>query len=101
MPSASGVVSGNKVVASAGTQERLVAQPAACSWIVITAAPANAGNITIGASDVDATADAEAGITLDAGQSTPVLPVNNASLLWVDATNSGDEVGYIYGTVAG
>lgn len=94
---ASAIGNGNKVVAAAGTQEALVASSTPALWVVITAAPANAGNITVGASDVDATGDAEAGLTLDAVQSTPLLPVTDLKDLWVDATDNGDEVGFIYG----
>jgi hypothetical protein len=68
-----------------------------CVWLAITAAPANAGNIVVGDANVDATADAENGISLAAGD-TFVLPVNDVSMVWIDATTSGDEVGFLYGT---
>lgn len=96
---ASSLLGGNKVVTAAGTQERLVASSTPCAWVVITAAPANTGKITIGDSSVDATADAENGVTLEAGASFTV-PINDATNVWLDATVSGDEVGYLIGKVS-
>ena len=98
MTIASSIVSGNRVVTTAGTQVQLVLSTTVTSeWVVITAAPANTGRITVGDANVDATADAEAGITLGPGDSVS-LPVRNLSSVWIDSTVSGDEVGYLYGT---
>lgn len=87
---------GNKAVATAGTAEALVSASTPCAWVVITAAPANTGNITVGDSNVVAAADAEAGVTLAAGDSL-TLPVLDLSIVFIDATVSGDEVGFLYG----
>ena len=87
---------GNTVVTTAGTRVQLTTTATPCSWVVITAAPANAGKITVGGSTVVATADAEVGVTLSAGDSFTV-PINDVSKVYIDATNSGDEVGYLYG----
>lgn len=90
---------GNTVVTTAGTQVQLTATRTPCAWVIVTAAPANGGNITVGGPDVDATADAESGVTLDALQSV-TIPVADLSEVWVDTTNSGDEVGYVYGVLS-
>lgn len=95
---ASSIESGNFVVDTAGTQERLTADSTPCVWVKVTAAPANTGGIVVGDADVDATADAENGITVAKGE-TETFHVMDASLLWVDAPNSGDEFGYVIGKV--
>lgn len=95
---ATSIVSGNFVVDTAGTQERLTATPTPCVWVKITAAPANTGGIVVGDSNVDGTADAENGITV-AKNTTETFYISDASLLWVDAPNSGDEFGYLIGKV--
>jgi hypothetical protein len=93
------LVGGNKVVTTAGTQVQLVTTSTPCAWVIISAAPANAENIVVGDANVDATADAEAGISLDAGQNIR-LDVNDASMIWLDASASGEEVGYLIGAVS-
>ena len=95
---ATGVTGGNFVVTTAGTQLQLTATPTPCVWVKITAAPANTGGIVVGDADVDGTADAESGITVAKG-TTETFHVSDASLLWVDAPNSGDEFGYLIGNV--
>lgn len=90
---------GNTVVTAAGTPVQLTSTSTPCAWVKITAAPNNGGNITVGDEDnVDATSDAEAGVTLDAGV-TETFYVQNANVLWLDTTNSGDEVGYLIGKI--
>lgn len=96
--SAAAIVSGNFVVDTAGTQEQLTATSTPCVWVKVTAAPANTGGIVVGDSNVDGTADAENGITVAKG-TTETFFVRDASLLWVDAPNSGDEFGYLIGKV--
>jgi hypothetical protein len=91
------IVGGNKAVATAGTQVQLTSAVTPCLWVGITAAPANSGSVTVGDANVDATADAENGLSLAAGD-TVVLPVNDVSMIWIDAATSGDEVGFLYGT---
>ena len=96
---ASSIAGGNTVVTTAGTRVVLSSTNANVAWVIITAAPANTGKITVGGSDVVATADAEVGITLSAGDSL-TLPINNLGSIWLDSTVSGDEVGYLYGKVS-
>lgn len=91
--------SGNKVVTTAGTPVQLTSTVTPIVWVIITAAPANGGKITVGDSSVVATADAERGVTLSAGDSV-MLPIIDLSLVYLDTTNSGDEVGYLYGYMA-
>lgn len=95
---ASKIVSGNFVVTTAGTQQRLTATSTPCVWVKITAAPANTAGIVVGDADIDATADAETGITIAKG-TTETFHISDANLLWVDAPNSGDEFGYLIGKV--
>lgn len=96
--SAASVVGGNKVVTTAGTQVQLVSTSTPCVWVMITAAPANTGGIVVGDSNVDGTADAEAGISVEKAK-TETFYVKDASVLWIDAPNSGDECGYLIGKV--
>ncbi len=93
------VLAGNRVVTTAGTQVQLVTTPTPCVWVKITAAPANTAGITVGdATNVDPTADAEAGVTI-AKATTETFFVKDASELWIDAVTSGDECGYLIGKV--
>lgn len=90
----------NKAVASAGTQEQITSTSTPIAWVVITAAPGNSGSIAVGGANADATADAELGVSLAAGDSI-ALPINDLSAVWIDATTSGDEVSGLYGRVSG
>ncbi len=96
--SAASIVSGNFVVTTAGTQQQLSATSIPCVWVMITAAPANTAGIVVGDANVDGTADAENGITVPKA-TTETFFVRDASLLWVDAPNSGDEFGYLIGKI--
>lgn len=96
--SAASVVGGNKVVTTADTQVQLVSASTPCVWVKITAAPANTGGIVVGDANVSGAADAETGITVAKG-TTETFFVKDASVLWLDAPNSGDECGYLIGKV--
>ena len=87
------IVSGIKNVATAGTQVQLATNPTPCSWVVITPDPGNAGNVYIGDADVSSTT----GVVLAATAAPLTLAVNDASLVWVDAANSDENVSFIYG----
>lgn len=96
--SAESVLGGNTVVTSAGTQVQLITTSTPCVWVKVTAAPANTAGIVVGDANVDATADAETGITVAKG-ATETFYVKDASKLWIDAPNSGDECGYLIGRI--
>lgn len=90
------LLTGNTAVASAGTRVQLTTTKTPCAWVVVTAAPANAGNIVVGDVNVVATSDAERGVTLDGGDSI-TIPIADVSSVYIDADTSGDEVGYLAG----
>jgi hypothetical protein len=89
---------GSKDVTAAATAEQLTTAAIAVSWVILTARPANTGKIAYGNASVVATADAEVGAVLGAGDSV-TLPVSELSLVWIDASASGDGVSYTYGQV--
>ena len=96
--SAAKVVGSNVVVTTAGTQVQITATPTPCVWVKVTAAPANTAGIVVGDSSVDATGDAETGITIAKG-TTETFFVKDASELWIDAPTSGDECAVLIGKV--
>lgn len=93
----SGGVENRKTVAVPGTPERVSNTDNPCSWVVLSAESDNAGVIAWGFSNaVRATPGGQVGGLLSAGQSVSV-PVNMASLLWIDAAVAGDGVSFVIG----
>lgn len=87
------ITSGRKTVSSAGTAETLVATSTPCNEVIITAESDNTGTIAVGGADVVATSGSEKGSILASGESM-VLTVNDAQLVYLDASVSGDGVAY-------
>lgn len=83
---------GLKLIASAGTDERL-ADYTEVKWVMLQALPSNTGAIAIGGPGVDA---ASTGVTLEASDSL-TLPLDNLTDIYLDATVNGDGVRYTYG----
>ncbi len=88
------VNSNRKVVAVAGTAERLASDVEATEAI-ITAELDNTGLIAVGGSNVVAALATRIGSPLDAGDSV-VIPCKNLKDIWLDSTVSGDGVTYTY-----
>lgn len=68
-----------------------------CRLAIITAMIGNAGNVYIGGAGVtipEGTADATAGLVLDAGMSV-TLPIRNLNLLYLISDNAGDDLTYL------
>lgn len=87
---------GRKVVAAAGTAERLVAANTPCRRVTIQALPTNTGYIAIGDSTVVAnTAGSVRGLSLSASNSV-TLHVEDLYQLFVDAEVSAEGVSFIY-----
>lgn len=85
-------VEGGKSVAVAGTPVQLAA--AKCNSIILTARKGNTGSIAYGYDNtVRATAGSEVGAILTPGSSV-VLPVVDASQVWIDASVNGEGIGY-------
>ena len=87
---------GVKTVATAGTDEALVASSTPAVWVTIQAQTDNTGGIAVGASAVDATVATGTGVYLAAGESV-TLPVDNLADVYIDSTVNGDGVRYTYG----
>ncbi len=89
------ITDGRKVVAAAGTAERLVARGAAgsspISAVIITAETDNTGIIAVGASTVVATVLTRRGIPLAPGESVTISCKDLADI-YIDATVTGDGV---------
>lgn len=83
------VADGRKVVTTAGTRVQFTALE--CRSVAVTAELANTGVIVIGGPTVVAAAGTRTGTPLSAGD-TAILSVMNMSLLWLDATVSGEGV---------
>lgn len=92
------VFSARKVVAAAGTAERLAAiAGTSCARIDITAELDNTGVVCVGGSGVVAALATRTGTPLEAGDSV-TLHVRDLYYVLVDATVSGDGVTYNYFT---
>jgi hypothetical protein len=92
-----GIVSGRKVVVTAGTRERLVASSTPCKKVDIVAEVDNTGTIVVGGSGCIATLATREGIPLSAGQPYS-LEIDDANDIYLDSTVSGDGVTFVYYT---
>lgn len=87
---------GNKVVAAAATPVQLIATRTICASVIVSARPGNTGKIAVGFSNaVRATAGAEVGAILSAGQSLALM-LDDVSKVWIDASVNGEGVGFAY-----
>jgi|CXWL01.1.fsa_nt_gi hypothetical protein len=86
---------GRKVVATAGTAERLVAVNTPCGKVTIIAETNNTGKVAIGDSTVIATVLTRKGMPLSPGASID-LEIEDLYQIWIDAEVSGDGVTFIY-----
>lgn len=87
-------IEGAKDVAIAGTPEKLAAASTPCLGVALSARNSNTGNIAYGFSNaVRATDNAEIGAQLQPGASV-FIPINNLSLVWLDAEIGTDGVSY-------
>ena len=83
---------GRKVVAAAGTAERLVSANTRCSEVTITAESDNTGDIV---STVVAAAATRRGVPLVPGASY-TIKIEDLYQLWIDADVSSDGVVFVY-----
>jgi hypothetical protein len=86
---------GRKVVAAAGTAERLVATNTPCKKVTIMALIANTDYVVVGDSTVVASAATRRGIPLGAGTSI-TLDIEDLYAVYLDAVVSGEGVSFIY-----
>lgn len=86
---------GRKVVAAAGTAERLVSSSTPCRKVEITAEVDNTDYVVIGDSTVVAALATRRGTPLAAG-TTMTLYVHDLYNVYLDAVTSGDGVSYTY-----
>lgn len=85
---------GRKVVAAAGTAERL-ATSKPITEVIITAETDNTGVIAVGGAGVIATLATRTGTPLLAGESI-VVREDDLCEIWIDSTVTGDGVTYQY-----
>lgn len=89
---------GRQVVASAGTRVALTSTSTPCSWVMVIALTSNTMQVNVGDNGVvAATGATERGVPLSAGDSV-VLPVNDASKVFIDSRVNGEGVTYLYGS---
>lgn len=86
---------GRKVVAAAGTAERLVSTNTPCRKVTIMAELDNTNYVVIGDSTVVAALATRRGIPLSAGMSI-TLDVEDLYTLFIDAAVSTEGVTYLY-----
>lgn len=98
------IVDGRKVVAAAGTREKLSTASVGFERLIITAETDNTGVVVIGASTVVAAVLTRRGHPLAAGASVTLDASEDAtgdmSAIWLDAMVSGDGVTFLYTTNA-
>lgn len=86
---------GRKVVAAAGTAERLVSENTPCRKVTIMAELDNTDYVVIGDSTVVASLATRRGIPLSAGTSI-TLDIEDLYAVWIDAAVNGEGVTFIY-----
>ena len=87
---------GNATLTAAGTCQQLVSKTTPCAKIIITAAAANLGTISIGAATVvGALGSTQRGVFLTAEGSVQ-LEIDDLSKILFDGTSSGDMITYSY-----
>lgn len=94
------IVSGRKVVTTAGTAVQLSATSVAIRGVVITAETDNTNPVTVGGSDVVGALATRKGVPLAAGASIALNAnddgVDELSDIWIDAVTSTEGVTYLY-----
>ena len=88
---------GSKTVTTAGTAEALSATALPVDFVSVTAKIANTGTVAVGSSTVVAAAATQRGAPLLAGESISIGAVD-LSLVYIDATVSGEGVTFMYVT---
>jgi hypothetical protein len=86
---------GRKVVATAGTAERLVASNTSCRKVEITALAENTGYVVVGDSTVVASAGTRRGLPISSGTTLTVY-VEDLYTLFLDVETAGEGVSFIY-----
>lgn len=94
LPTTSSIGDGSKNVTTAGTAVTL-GSSTSCKAITITARLSNTGIISVGGSTVVAASGSRRGTPLGAGDSI-TLEINDISLVYIDATVSGEGVTFTY-----
>lgn len=97
-PVAASIVSGTKTVTTAGTAVRITATPTTIKGIWVNADLLAGIVVTVGDSSVVGNASGMKGIVLTPGNPPIFLPINDLSLLWVDAQSNGGKLAYLYMT---
>ena len=87
---------GRKVIATAGTPEKLLPSSTLCNWVIIVALEGNTGTVVLGGASVIADAATRRGIPLNASDSV-LLSIMDLSTLYLDVTSDGDGVSFLYG----
>lgn len=85
---------GRKVVTTAGTRVQLVTSESFCEGVIIQALDTNTGFIAIAGSDVVAATGTRVGVVLAKNDSI-TIPIKDLSLVYLDATVSGEGVSYM------
>ena len=94
---AAAVSDGNKSVPTATSRVQLSASSVPCRRVFIQAFDDNAGTMVVGGSTVVAAVATRRGAGLFPSQGS-WFNVDNLNLLWLDTTNSGDEVNFFVET---
>lgn len=90
------MVSGRKVVTTAGAAEALTATSTPCSKVILSADLGNTNPVVIGDSSVVAASGSQQGIVLVPGNDPVTIYVNDLSEVYVDSQTDGDAVCYVY-----
>lgn len=91
------IVTGVVTVTTAGTAVRITSTstPIAGVWVAADA-QATASFFAVGDSNVNATLGSQQGIIVIPAQASIFIPVNDLSLLWVDADQNSGDLAYAY-----
>lgn len=89
------IADGTAKVVTPGTAVQLAATSTPCRHVEVSAFQENAGVLVIGSSTALATAGSRRGRNLAPGE-TVIIPVNDVSLLYIDALTANDGISYVY-----
>lgn len=90
------VRNGRKVVAAAGTAERLVSTNTPAREVTIMALLGNSDYVVVGGSSVVAAVATRQGIPLSAGSSITLRNVRDLYEIWIDSVVSGEGATFLY-----
>ena len=94
--SGNAIVTGTKTVTTAGTAVRITAVSTPCKLVIISGDTVAGILCAVGDASVVANVSGQKGIVIIPGNDPVFIPINDLSLLYVDAASNGGKIAYAY-----